>query len=325
MNEIERKHKELRKTIENLDKKFGDNSVIRLDGKSKKVETISSGSLALDYALGVNGLPRGRIIDIYGEESSGKSLLSILAVAEAQKQGGIACYIDVEGAFNAQFAEINGINLNDLYLSQPNNGEEALDIAFELLNTGYIDLMVIDSTAALIPRIVIEESMNEQNIGIQARLISKGLQKLLGVVKNTKCVLVFIDQLRTQIGKWGDPMVATGGLALRFYSSVRIRIKKADIIKENDRIVGQRIKAFVTKNKVAPPFGKATIDLYYSNGIDKVEDAVQAGLMSGVIERVSKVKYKIEDKEFIGIENLKNAVKTNEELFKMLREMIKNA
>ncbi|BDD08157.1 protein RecA [Fulvitalea axinellae] len=284
----EQKLKALKLTIDKLDKEFGKGTVMKLsDDKIEDIPAISTGSLTLDIALGVGGFPRGRIIEIYGPESSGKTTLAMHAIAEAQKAGGIAAFVDAEHAFDRIYAEKLGIDTENLLISQPDNGEQALEIAEHLIRSGAIDIIVIDSVAALVPKGELEGDMGDSKMGLQARLMSQALRKLTGAINKTNCTCVFINQLREKIGvMFGNPETTTGGNALKFYASVRLDIRRIGQIKESaDNILGNRTKVKVVKNKVAPPFKVVEFDIMYGEGISKVGEIIDLGVNFEIVKK----------------------------------------
>ena len=281
------KLKALQAAMAKIEKDFGKGSIMKLgEERIDNIEVIPSGSIALDHALGVGGYPRGRIVEIYGPESSGKTTLALHAVAEAQKQGGIAAFIDAEHAFDRFYAANLGVNVDDLLISQPDNGEQALDIADQLIRSAAVDIIVIDSVAALTPKAELEGDMGDNKVGLQACLMSQALRKLTATINKTKTTCIFINQLREKIGvMFGNPETTTGGNALKFYASVRLDIRKSSSIKDGDEVVGNEVKVKVVKNKVAPPFRRAEFEIMYGEGISRVGEVVDLGVDFGILEK----------------------------------------
>lgn len=282
------KLKALQLTLDKIEKSYGKGAVMKLGDNPaiENIEVISTGSIGVDNALGVGGFPKGRIVEIYGPESSGKTTLAIHAIAESQKKGGIAAFIDAEHAFDPAYAQKLGVNTNDLLVAQPDNGEQALEIADNLIRSGAIDIIVIDSVAALTPRSEIEGEMGDSKMGLHARLMSQALRKLTSTISKTGCCCVFINQLREKIGvMFGNPETTTGGNALKFYASVRLDIRRISQIKEGDNVVGNRVKVKVVKNKVSPPFRQAEFDLLYGQGISKVGEIIDLGVDLSVLKK----------------------------------------
>lgn len=287
MSDNKEKLKALQLTIDKLDKQYGKGTVMRMSDKLVvETQVISTGSLSLDIALGIGGLPVGRIIEIYGPESSGKTTLSLHAIAEAQKKGGIAAFVDAEHAFDRTYAEKLGIDVDNLIISQPDDGEQALEIADALIRSGAIDIIVIDSVAALVPKAEIEGEMGESKMGLQARLMSQALRKLTGTINKTGCVCIFINQLREKIGvMFGNPETTTGGNALKFYASVRLDIRRIGQIKEGVEIIGNRTRVKVAKNKLSPPFRTVEFDIIYGEGVSRLGETIDLGVEYEIIKK----------------------------------------
>ncbi len=319
------KLKALQMTLERLDKTYGKGTVMKLgDNAVEAMEVIPSGSLTLDLALGINGYPKGRIVEIYGPESSGKTTLAIHAIAEAQKQGGICAIVDAEHAFDKFYAESLGVDVENLLISQPDNGEQALEIADNLIRSGAIDLIVIDSVAALTPRAEIEGEMGDSAVGLQARLMSKALRKLTGTISKTGCCCIFINQLREKIGvMFGNPETTTGGNALKFYSTIRLDIRKSTQIKDGENILGTRTKVKVVKNKVAPPFRKAEFDILYGEGISKTGEIIDLGVEMGIIKKSGSWFSYNDTKLGQGRDAVRTLLQDNVELMEELEGVIK--
>lgn len=317
--------KALQMTLDRLDKTYGKGTVMKLgDEAIEAIDAIPSGSLNLDLALGINGYPRGRVVEIYGPESSGKTTLAIHAIAEAQKQGGICAIVDAEHAFDKFYAENLGVDTENLLISQPDNGEQALEIADNLIRSGAVDLLVIDSVAALTPRAEIEGEMSDSSVGLQARLMSKALRKLTGSISKTGCCCIFINQLREKIGvMFGNPETTTGGNALKFYASVRIDIRRSSQIKDGDAVMGNRTKVKIVKNKVAPPFRRAEFDIMYGQGISKSGEVIDLGVEMGIIKKSGSWFSYGDTKLGQGRDAVRNLLQDNPELFEELEGKIK--
>ena len=323
----EEKQKLLQATLQKLEKEYGKGTVMRLDERGDQtIEVISTGSLALDAALGVGGLPRGRIVEIFGPESSGKTTLALHAIAEANKLGGMAAFIDAEHAFDPVYAQKLGIDTSQLIISQPDYGEQALEIADTLIRSGALDVVVIDSVAALVPKAELEGEMGDSKVGLQARLMSQALRKLTASISRTRCIAIFINQLREKIGglaMYGPTETTTGGNALKFYASVRLDVRRIGAIKEGNDIIGHRVRVKVVKNKVAPPFKTAEFDILYGEGISRIGEIIDIGVQLGVIQK-SGSWYSYEGQRLAqGRENLRVFLKDHPELVEKLEKQIR--
>ena len=328
MSSIDDKKKALALVLEKMDKTYGKGTVMKMgDSAVEEVEVIPSGSLGLDIALGVGGYPKGRVIEIYGPESSGKTTLTMHAIAESQKAGGIAAFIDAEHAFDAIYAKKLGIDVENLIISQPDNGEQALEIADNLIRSGAIDIVVIDSVAALTPKAEIEGEMGDSKMGLHARLMSQALRKLTATISRTKCTVIFINQLREKIGVvFGNPETTTGGNALKFYASVRIDIRRSGSpIKVGEDAVGNRVKVKIVKNKVAPPFKNTEFDIMYGEGISKVGEILDLGVEFDIVKKSGSWFSYGDTKLGQGRDAVKELLKDNPELLEELAEKIKVA
>ena len=323
--------KTLDQVLKDIEKQFGKGSVMRLgDHEHQKIDVISSGSISLDIALGIGGYPKGRIIEIYGPESSGKTTFALHAIAQAQKNGGRAAFIDAEHALDPVYASKLGVNINELLLSQPDNGEQALDICEALVRSGAISVIVIDSVAALVPQAEIEGEMGDSHIGLQARLMSQALRKLSGIINKTNTVAIFINQLREKVGiMFGNPEVTPGGRALKFYSSVRLEVRKGEQIKQGTNVIGSKANIKVVKNKMAPPFKTCSVDIMYGEGVSLLGEIVDLGAESGVIEKSGSWYSYNGDKIGQGKENVKEWLKKNpqvkDEIEKKVRDYFKDS
>jgi recombination protein RecA len=323
-NQVNEKNKAVAEALSQIKDKFGEGSIMKL-GEAKRmiVESVPTGCLSLDIALGVGGVPRGRIIEIFGPEASGKTTLAQHVVAEVQKAGGVAAFIDAEHALDPDYAKKIGVRVNDLLISQPDTGEQALDILETLVRSNAVDVVVIDSVAALTPKAEIEGEMGDQHMGLQARLMSQALRKLAGIVNKSNTIVVFINQVRHKIGVFfGNPETTTGGNALKFYSSVRIEVRRAAQIKQGEQIIGNRVKAKVVKNKVAPPFQSCEFDIMYNEGISIAGDILDAGLAYKVLQKSGNTYQFGETKLGVGRESAKAFLKENPKVIEQIRKQV---
>lgn len=315
----------LNQALGKIEKEFGKGSVMKLgEATSMAIDVISTGSIGLDIAVGIGGLPKGRIIEVYGPESSGKTTVALHTVAEAQKQGGIAAFIDAEHALDPVYAKALGVDIDNLIISQPDTGEQALEIAEALIRSGAIDIIVVDSVAALVPRAEIEGDMGDSHVGLQARLMSQALRKLTGSIKKSNCVAIFINQLREKVGiMFGNPETTTGGRALKFYSSVRLDVRKIDTIKQGDKVLGSRTRVKVVKNKVAPPFKTAVVDIMYGEGVSKEGELLDLASEIGVVEKSGAWYAYKGNKIGQGKENAKLYLKENKNIANEIEEHVR--
>ncbi len=315
----------LNQALGKIEKEFGKGSVMKLgEATSMAIDVISTGSIGLDIAVGIGGLPKGRIIEVYGPESSGKTTVALHTVAEAQKSGGIAAFIDAEHALDPVYAKALGVDIDNLIISQPDTGEQALEIAEALIRSGAIDIIVVDSVAALVPRAEIEGDMGDSHVGLQARLMSQALRKLTGSIKKSNCVAIFINQLREKVGiMFGNPETTTGGRALKFYSSVRLDVRKIDTIKQGDKVLGSRTRVKVVKNKVAPPFKQAEFDIMYGEGISKVGDLLDIAADIDIVKKSGAWYSYNETKLGQGRENVKKFLSDNPDLIEEIDKKVR--
>ena len=319
------KLKVLQAAISKIEKNYGKGSIMKLGDRAvEQVDTISTGSIALDSALGVGGFPKGRIIEIYGPESSGKTTLAIHAIAESQKNGGLVAFIDAEHAFDSNYAKKLGVDVDNLYISQPDNGEQALEIADNLISSGAVDIIVIDSVAALTPKSEIDGEMGDSKMGLHARLMSQALRKMTATISKTKCCCIFINQLRDKIGvMFGSPETTTGGNALKFYSSIRLDIRRIQAIKDGETNIGNRVRVKIVKNKVAPPFRQVEFDLLFGQGISKMGEMVDIGVDAGILKKSGSWFSYGETKLGQGREAVKQLLADNPELQEEITAQIK--
>jgi recombination protein RecA len=325
-DDVKERTKALDIAVGQIEKQFGKGSIMRLGQRNAiaPIESISTGSISIDFALGIGGMPRGRVIEIYGPESSGKTTLALQVIAEAQKTGGMAAFVDAEHALDAQYAQKLGVDLENLLVSQPDNGEQALEIVEMLIRSGGVDVVVVDSVAALVPKAEIEGEMGEAQMGLQARLMSQALRKLTGVVSKSKTCLIFINQLREKIGvMFGNPETTTGGRALKFYASVRIDIRRIASIKDGDQVIGGRTRVKVVKNKVAPPFREAEFDVMYGEGISREGDLLDLAVEKRIIEKSGAWFAYAGERLGQGRENVKQFLKDNPDTAKAIEDRLR--
>lgn len=323
---FEDKQKALDAALSQIEKQFGKGAVMKLgdNNAQMQVEVVPSGSLSLDLALGVGGVPKGRIVEVYGPESSGKTTVALHMVAEVQKRGGIAGYVDAEHAMDPTYAKALGVDIDNLYISQPDDGEQALEITETMVRSGAIDIVIVDSVAALVPRAEIEGEMGDSHMGLQARLMSQALRKLTGITNKSNCTVVFINQLREKIGiTFGNPETTTGGRALKFYSSIRMEIRKADVLKQGTEIVGNRVKVKIAKNKVAPPFKTAEFDIIYGKGISKEGDILDLAADVDIVNKSGAWYAYKETRIGQGRENAKQFLRENPDICQEIENQVR--
>ncbi len=327
MAEDNKKNRAIEMALSQIERQFGKGSIMKLGDRTVlDVPVISSGSISIDAALGVGGYPRGRLVEIYGPESSGKTTLALHAIAEAQKQGGTAAFIDAEHAMDAEYAERLGVNIDELLVSQPDSGEQALEIAEMLVRSGAIDILVIDSVAALVPRAELEGEMGDSFVGLQARLMSKAMRKLTGIVSKSNTCLVFINQIREKIGiMFGNPETTTGGRALKFYASIRLEVRRIGSIKEGDSLVGNRTKAKMVKNKMAPPFKQAEFDIIFGHGISAEGELLDLAVAQKIVDKSGSWFSFGQERLGQGRENVRNYLKENTDVTDQIRDKVKVA
>jgi recombination protein RecA len=325
VDDLKERVRAIEMAVGQIEKQFGKGSIMRLGAKDAvAIPSISTGAISLDYALGVGGVPRGRVIEVFGPESSGKTTLALQVIAQAQKTGGMAAFVDAEHALDASYAQKLGVNLEDLLVSQPDNGEQALEIVEVLVRSGSVDVIVVDSVAALVPRAEIEGEMGDQQMGLQARLMSQALRKLTGAVSKSKTCLIFINQLREKIGvMFGNPETTTGGRALKFYSSVRIDIRRIGAIKDGDQVTGGRTRVKVVKNKVAPPFREAEFDVMYGEGISKEGDLLDLAVERKIVDKSGTWFSYSGERLGQGRENVKQFLKDNPATYQAIDERLR--
>ncbi|EGT4160856.1 TPA: recombinase RecA [Clostridioides difficile] len=325
MSVDQEKLKALNEALGKIEKDFGKGSVMKLgEATSMSIDVISTGAIGLDIAIGIGGLPRGRIVEVYGPESSGKTTVALSCVASAQKDGGIAAFIDAEHALDPVYAKALGVDVDNLIISQPDTGEQALEIAEALIRSGAIDIIVIDSVAALVPKAEIDGDMGDSHVGLQARLMSQALRKLTGSIKKSNCVAIFINQLREKVGiMFGNPETTTGGRALKFYSSVRLDVRKIDTIKQGDKVIGSRTRVKVVKNKVAPPFKQAEFDIMYGEGISKIGDLLDIAADVDIVKKSGSWYSYNDTKLGQGRENVKKFLEDNLDLTTEIDEKVR--
>ena len=320
----ENKRKALEAAMSQIEKQFGKGSVMKLGDstESLNVEAISTGILSLDLALGIGGIPRGRVIEIYGPESSGKTTLALHCIASVQQEGGIAGFIDAEHALDPQYAKNIGVDIDDLYISQPDSGEQALEIAETMVRSGAVDILVIDSVAALVPKAEIDGDMGDSHVGLQARLMSQALRKLTAAISQTKCTVIFINQLREKVGvMFGNPETTTGGRALKFYASVRMDVRRIETIKQSGEAVGNRVRVKIVKNKVAPPFKQAEFEMTFGEGVSKNADLIEVATGLGIVTKAG-AWYSFGEIKMSGMNNFKEYLKEHPEVAQTMKDMV---